>query len=484
MKNLGKIIATLFLSTNLFAGVTADVDQSAITPGNIVNFSLHISDIRFQKPSITTLCGVSVLGTSSQTSINGVNGKFTKTLTLTYSFAPEHSCVINPILIKTDNGILKTAPIKIDVNPLSKNAKEKFSLEYISDKKDVYVGEPFSVTLTSKIRRDMKVLDSKFEASDMNGFWIKKQQQEPDTVDGDYVVTKITYVIAAQKAGELTLKPATMSLAQQALKNDFFGGVGNDVKWNRYISNSLHVNVKALPSGVDLVGSDIKLNMSIDKIKVNQNEAANATLTLSGAANFEDIGALKPFVANVSVFEDDAKVEHFIKSGEYHSQYTKKIAFVSEKSFTIPPIEIKYFDTSTHEIKMLRSESLHVDVVGNNGASTKDEPLKIEKGVLQNPKTFLEDFSEFTYIAMGISAFIGFLLGVGFMIFKPYLRREKSEAPVSHKDTKALLAKLIEFKEDDEVREMIEILEKKAYLGQNVNIDKKKLQELRKKYKF
>jgi hypothetical protein len=85
---------------------------------------------------------------------------------------------------------------------------------------------------------------------------------------------------------------------------------------------------------------------------------------------------------------------------------------------------------------------------------------------------------------MGISAFIGFLLGVGFMIFKPYLRREKSEAPVSHKDTKALLAKLIEFKEDDEVREMIEILEKKAYLGQNVNIDKKKLQELRKKYKF
>ena len=137
MKNLGKIIATLFLSTNLFAGVTADVDQSAITPGNIVNFSLHISDIRFQKPSITTLCGVSVLGTSSQTSINGVNGKFTKTLTLTYSFAPEHSCVINPILIKTDNGILKTAPIKIDVNPLSKNAKEKFSIEYMIDKKDV-----------------------------------------------------------------------------------------------------------------------------------------------------------------------------------------------------------------------------------------------------------------------------------------------------------------------------------------------------------
>ena len=484
MKNLGKIIATLVLSTNLFAGVSADVDQSAITPGNIVNFSLHVSDTRFEKPSITTLCGVSVLGTASQTSVTGVNGKFSKTLTLTYSFAPEHSCVIDPISIKTDNGIVKTAPIKIDVHPLSKNAKEKFSLEYTSEKKEVYVGEPFSVTLISKIRRDMKILDSKFEASDMNGFWIKKQQQDPDTVDGDYVVTKITYVLAAQKAGDLVLKPAAMSLAQQAVKNDFFGGMATDVKWNRYISNSLHVNVKTPPAGVDLVGNDIKLNMTLDKTKVNQNEAANVTLTLNGAANFEDVGTIKPFVANVSVFDDDAKVENFVKNGVYNSVYTKKIAFVSDKSFTIPPIEIKYFDTKTHEIKILKSQSVHVDVVGHNGASTKNEPLKIEKGVLESSKTIFAYFSEFTYIAMGISAFVGFLLGIGFMIVKPYLRRDKTEGPVSNKDTKALLTKLIEFKEDDEVREMIELLERKAYLGQNINIDKKKLQELRKKYKF
>ena len=484
MKNLGKKIATLILSTNLFAGVSADVDQNAITPGNIVNFSLHVSDVRFEKPSINTLCGVGILGTASQTSVNGVNGKFTKTLTLTYSFAPEHSCTIDPISIKTDNGIIKTAPIKIDVHPLSKNAKEKFSLEYTSEKKEVYVGEPFSVTLVSKIRRDMKVLDSKFEASDMNGFWIKKQQQEPDVVEGDYVVTKITYVLAAQRAGDLVLKPATMSLAQQAVKNDFFGGMATDVKWNRYISNSLHVSVKAVPSGVDLVGNDIKLNTTLDKTKVNQNEAANVTLTLNGVGNFEDVGTIKPFVANVSVFDDDAKVENFIKNGVYNSVYTKKIAFVSDKSFTIPPIEIKYFDTKTHDIKTLRSQPIHVDVLQNKRVSSKDEPLKIEKGVHESPKSILEYFSEFTYIAMGVSAFVGFFLGIGFMRIKPYLRRDKTEGPVSHKDTKALLAKLIEFKEDDEVRVMIELLERKAYLGQNITIDKKKLQELRKKYKF
>jgi hypothetical protein len=31
---------------------------------------------------------------------------------------------------------------------------------------------------------------------------------------------------------------------------------------------------------------------------------------------------------------------------------------------------------------------------------------------------------------------------------------------------------------------MIEVLERKSYLGENIDIDKKKLQELQKRYKF
>ncbi len=479
MKNLGKLAVILLLSANTWAKVSADVDQSAITPGNVVTFSLHVSDTRFQKPSIATLCGVPILGTASQTSVSGVNGKFTKTQTLSYSFAPQHSCVITPVEIKTDAGIVKTSPIKIDVHPLSKEAKEKFSLLYTSEQKEVYVGEPFSVTLSSKMRRDMKVIDSKFEASDMNGFWIKKQQQEPESVAGDYVNTKIVYVLGAQRAGELTLKPASMSLAQQAAANDFLGGVGTDVKWSRYLSNSLHIKVKPLPAGIDLVGRDVALHVSLDKAKVNQNEAANVTLTISGSANFEDIGALKPFVANVSVFEDDAKVEHFIKNGVYTSEYVKKIAFVSDKSFTIPSIAIKYFDIKTGSIQTLKSQPLHVEVFGK-----KNEILKIEKGEKEGKSALFANFTQLAYIAMAVSALLGFLLGVAVMFFQPFVQKEKNESVVSNKDLKLLLTQLMEFKEDAAVREMIEILEQKIYLGKALKIDKSKFQALRKKYKF
>lgn len=484
MKNLGKIIICLIFGSNLFAGVSAGVDQSVITPGNVVNFSLQVSGTGFEKPNIDSLCGVNVLRRSSQTSISGVNGKFTRTQTLTYSFSPEKSCTIDPIEIKTDDGLVSTKPINIVVRPLSADAKAKFSLSYVSDKSEVYVGEPFKVTLTSKIRRDMKIVDSKFEPSGMNGFWVKKQQQLEGSYEGDYLQTKVIYILAAQRDGNLTIQPAKMNLAQRAVSRDpFFGDMMPNLSWNRYISNALHVKVKPLPNGIDLVGSDIKMDISVDKTKVNQNEPVNATVKLSGAANFEDVGSIKPFIPNVSVFEEDAKIEHFIKNGRYSGEYTKKLAFVGDGNFTIPPIEVKYLDTKTNSIKSIKTEPLHVEVTG--GALKKsDEPLKIEKASEQKQEPVKQTEENISYIYVVVSAIGGFVLGILFMLIKPFLSFKKESTHISSKDTKAILARLIEFKDDADVKEMIDLLEKKLYAGENIVIDKTKLKELRKRYGF
>ncbi|WP_345992368.1 BatD family protein [Sulfurimonas sp. HSL-1716] len=483
MKNLGKIIIFLIFAANLFAGVTASVDQSVITPGNIVNFSLQVSDTGFEKPDIDTLCGVNILGRSSQTSISGINGKFTKTQTLVYRFSPEKSCTIDPIEIKTDSGVVKTKPIKIDVRPLSADAKAKFSLMYKSDRKEVYAGEPFKVILTSRIRRDMKIIDSKFEPSDMNGFWIKKQQQTDGTYEGDYLQTKVIYILAAQRDGNLTIRPAKMSLAQRGPRDDFWGDMMPRIKWSRYISNRLHVKVKPLPNGIDIVGHDITMDISIDKTKANRNEPVNATVKLTGVANFEDIGSIKPFIPDVSVFEDDAKIEHFIKNGAYSGEYSKKIAFVGDGNFTIPAIQIRYLDTKTNSVKTLKTQPVHIEIAGG-AAKKSEEPLKVERSSIEEKAVGVKGAPNISYIYIAFSALAGFVLGILLMLLKPLFRAKKRTVHISSKDTKAILSKLIEFKEDPEVKEMIDILEKKLYSGEDVQIDKNKLKELRKRYGF
>lgn len=484
MTNLGKTVFALLISVNLFADVTAEVDKSVVTPGDIVNFSLHVSDRGFEKPDISSLCGTNVLGRSSQTSINGINGTFTKMQTLIYSFAPEKSCVIEPMEVKTDSGVVKTKPIKIEVRPLSAEAKAKFSLSFISDKKEVYTGEPFKVTLISKVRRDMQIVDSKFEPSDMNGFWIKKQQQDDGSYEGDYVQTKVTYIVAAQRDGNLTINPAKMSLAQRAAGgNEMWGPIMPNIKWSRYLSNALHVKVKPLPNGVDLVG-DMNISMDVEKTKVSSNEPVNATITLRGVGNFEDVGSIKPFIPNVSVFEDDAKIENLIKNGSYGSVYTKKIAFISDGNFTIPAVAIKYFDTKTDRIKVIKTEPVPIEVTGAAAAKKADEPLTMQKPSAEPKNETAKSDGNVSYLYLIISLFAGFVLGIVVMLLKPILKKRKTTLQISSNDTKAILLRLMEFKEDAEVKEMIEILEKKLYTGEEVKVDKSKLKELRKRYKF
>ena len=481
MKNLGKVALSLLLTTTLFAQVSADVDQSVVSPGNVVNFSLHVSDESFDEPQIQKLCGVNVLGRSSQTSIQDVNGKFKKTQTLTYSFSPEQSCTIEPLEINTASGIEKTEPITIEVRALSADAKAQYSLVYITDAKDVYVGEPFEITLVSKVRRDMKVADSKFEPSDMQGVWIKKQFQDQTQEEGDYIVTRVHYIIAAQRAGDLTIAPAKMSLGKRGNAQSIWGDMIPNISWSRYISNSLHVNIKSLPKGVDLVG-DMHLNVEVDKTKVNQNEPVNATINIQGDGNFEDIGSLKPFIPKVSVFEDEAKIDQDKNIPDQETKYSKKMAFVADANFTIPSIEIKYFNIKTKSVETLRSKPIAIEVVG--GAAMSSTPLTIEKAspieALSAPSLMPAKLS---WIPMLLSGVVGFILGVLLMLLKPSFKREKKSSVVSG-DLKAVLAKLMDFREDPEVKEMIDILEMKLYSDSTLEIDKAKLKELRKRYKF
>ena len=70
------------------------------------------------------------------------------------------------------------------------------------------------------------------------------------------------------------------------------------------------------------------------------------------------------------------------------------------------------------------------------------------------------------------------------MLIKPLLGSKKNHTHISSKDTKAILSRLIEFKDDADVKEMIDLLEKKLYAGEDIVIDKTKLKELRKRYGF
>jgi DNA-binding transcriptional regulator YhcF (GntR family) len=73
--------------------------------------------------------------------------------------------------------------------------------------------------------------------------------------------------------------------------------------------------------------------------------------------------------------------------------------------------------------------------------------------------------------------FLGLLIG----IVKPWKNLKKQKS-LSLKDERGLLVKLLPYKDDEEVKKIIEIIEQNIYTDKKIEIDKKLLREIVKKY--
>ncbi len=471
MKNLGKIVLFLLLTKLMAsASVKATVDATAIEVGEMVTYSLHLSGSDIVRPNIRVLCGVDVISTSSRTSIEMINGDVTRKNILSYKFMPQKSCTIEPIEIEIGGEIQKSNSVFIKVGAVVANKDSDFILTLETTKKEVYVGEPFEVTLIFKQRRDAEAVDNKFIAPKLKGFWIKGESKPLRSQEGKYTITKITYTMAAQRVGELKITKAQMRIASRANVRDSWGSWIPKIRWKTYYSNELTIDVKALPSSVELVGN-FSIMATADKNEINSNEALNLTIEVLGSGNLEDIKSFKPYIDGVNIFDEKIVIKG--------TKLSQKIAFVAENDFVIAPFTLRYFDPSTKEIKTASTNEISIKI---KNAKPK-ETLTIKREEKQPKEVVIKEKEPISNFLMAVIFVIGMASGILVMLTKPwnFTRKEKT---LSIKDPKAVLVKLFPYKNDEEVQKIIEILEKNIYSDAKIEIDKKLLKEIIKKYEL
>ncbi len=468
MKNLGKFLIFLILFPHtMYAGVKASVDSTTVEIGETVTYTLAISADDIKRPQITTLCGEDVIATGSQTSIQMINGSVKKTQTFIYKFIPQKTCEINPIEVTVGNKTEFTNKITIVVKEQIASANSDFILKIEPSKKDVYVGEEFEVTLLFKQRLDVEVLDSDFTAPNMQGFWIKSETQPTRYKEGNYTVTKVIYKVAAQREGILKIKKAKMRIATRSRAQDSWGSWIPNLKWRSYFSNEVDIQVKALPQNIKIVG-DFAIKVSVNKDRLNANEAVNLKIEVVGKGNLEDIKSFKPQISGVSVFDEDIKIDGTV--------LTQKMALISDKDFTIPPFSIKYFDIKTKKIKEISTKAIDIDIIDEK--KVKELVIKKEKEIAEIPSSSDKEISIITAIIIFL---VGLISGIGLMLIKSFKKSKKVEK-LNLKDEKALLMKLLPYKDDKEVQEIIDAIETNLYSDKKIDLDKRVLKELIKRY--
>jgi len=475
MKNLGKItLLLLILSTFLDAKVTARVTPYPLYAGDSATYILTIDGKNIKKPSLLDICGNTITATASQTSIESINGEYHKSYTLSYDFTPYKECEIAPTAVMIDGKKEFSNSVKLSLAKSKRDVDAPFLLTLKSSKESLYVGEPFTLTLTLKQRLGAQVVDSKFIAPEFKGFWLKSESPPKREQDATYLTTTLHYRLAPQRAGLLEITPAKLKIATRLSSNNW-GRLMPQVKWHTYFSNSNKIEVKPLPNNAKLIG-DFSLTAESDKVKVNPNEAVNVILKVQGEGNLEDIESFKPYISGVNIFAEKSNIQA--------DTLTQKLVFVADNNFTIPAFTLTYFDTRTQKVKRVKTKPIEIEVVGSTTQAnkleikrehtTKETTAKVEKIVVKERDIF--------------SITLAFILGVfvgGALLFLLPKSRKKRVVKVNLKDEKALLVRLLPYKESDaEVASLVAILEENIYAKEKQRVDKKLLKKVLEKYKI
>ncbi|WP_201352559.1 BatD family protein [Hydrogenimonas urashimensis] len=475
--NPGRIFLLLLLFLPLMGKVVISVDENPVIAGESVEVMIEAEGENVRFPEIQKIGNDRVVSEGMQR-LERLEGnrtvvKWVKVL----AFTPQKSVTIPPLEVEVDGRIEKTQPLRVRVKPKSKSDVDNFIIELMADRNASYVGETVDVTVRFREKRDVPVMNVDFVPIQYENFWVKRVGKERRYAQGNYLVHEIHYLFFPQKVGDLTIGPAEVKVAMTKKMRDAFGFIVRRPQWITVRSRSLTLHVEPLPEGVTLVGR-FRIKAEVSTTQTKKGRPVELTVRVDAEGNIEDFEMPRLQIDGVTVYEEEPKIEQKYRYGSYSGSWEKKYILIGEKSFTIPPFEIDYFDPKTEEIRTAKTKPISIEVAGS-----------VEKERAKRPKkssVFSREEKRMQWIYM--TWIVAFLLGMGVMyLWMDSKRKRGGTYPGSRVQTDSdsrMLQRLMPYiSESKEAAQMAENLYASMFEGQSVKIDRREFAKLMERLK-
>ncbi len=488
--HLGKFFIILLLFTlEIFSSVvSAKLSRTTISNGEDVKLTIEVNGDSVEFPTIN-LPNAQVVESGTSSTLIYINGNLSRKKRKSYIIESSKDLTIPPLDVKVDGKVYKTNQLKLKVlNSSSSNKEKPYILEMSFDKNRTKVGEALELRLTLKIKEDAKADRVDIIPPLLDDFWVKGNPVKEEYSDGVYSIVKYTFNIFAQKSGTLNIPKTSVRIGttsnSRGFNDPFFGASPFEkLRWRRYYSNSLKLTVDPLPNGLELYGH-FYITLNVPKKEVKSNEPLNITIKVEGDGNLDDIKKFKLNIPNVMVYENDPKVVAKFKNGVYKGQLKEKIAIVADSDYTIPKIELKYFDNREQKEVTISTNPVDIKVIGtpqykansaDNNAPIKVEVAKSSKPLVENRKL---SSNKNNYLMLIVGFILGTLTLYFINIFREKKRDKKVELPITKaikksKNDKELYSLLLPYAKDNEyIKDKLDRLEENIYKSAKNSINR------------
>ncbi|MGB3751460.1 MAG: BatD family protein [Arcobacteraceae bacterium] len=426
--------------------------------GDVVNFTIIASGKEIKIPEITDIDGVPVQKTRTSQHTTIRNGERSFQLIQGYALVGTKDINIPSFEIIIDNKIEKTKAKTIKMLEVTKTKSDLYDLSIAVDKKEVFVGEAVEFTLRFQYKKDLQIVNLDLKKPAFENFWVKElQTQKQQNIDPIYEIQEIKYLLFPQKSGKIDLSSVRIDVT--TMKNSSAGSfyLSTPTETTPVYSNSIELNLKALPNSINLIG-DFNISSTVDKLSVMQGKAVSYKLSIEGRGNLDDLDEVILDIPNTTIYDNPSQKEYNIQNNLYGGKYTKAYSIVGQDDFTIPAIEIRYFDKKTSEVKTIRTKSYDIRV---NGQVVEKKTLEVSSVDTQE-KIANVPTKELIKTPL-VEKILYFILGVLFTIIVMglfwYLKKR-----VNKEDESVLYKRLKKAKTSDELFKMLVVY---------INIDEK-----------
>jgi len=383
-----------------------------------ITFATNARRGNIQPPNFNDFIIVGGPYSSSQTQI--INGRMSSNRSLSYEVVAqkEGEFVLPPASIKVNGERVTSNQLKITVKAGAKRKQgkapqqgEPFSIDILSSKRSVYVGEPlilkFRATLFDQVR-DLSIVQAPNFENVLQEKLDFKQESKREVV-GNKIATLLDFdkrLILPNKPGTLGGQELKISAQVQVPtgRRDFFNMP--IVKYVPQVATAKipAVKIKPLPAGAPSsfnggVGN-LELVRKISRREVNGDESITITLRVQGTGNFNtiDLPKLSP-PEGFDVYDPkyNEKIAYSERGIQGYKEYEYLLVPQYKGNFILPAIEWSYFDpkSASYETISIPEDTLTV-LSGAVAASSVETtslptPQKREVRTLEDDIRYLQN---------------------------------------------------------------------------------------------
>jgi hypothetical protein len=379
------------LAAPAYARLEASLDRYRIAMGDTVRLTLRSDDA--SDPAAADMSGLEqyfeVLQRSSSVSTQIINGQRSQTKELTLELTPrrEGSIVIPPF--EVDGKRSEALSIDIGPEPQAQADDEVVTFEAEIDRSSVYVQGQLLLTL--RVQQAVNLDSRSITELDIENAYVETlgQNSFQRTIGGrPWLVHEIRYAIFPESSGTLTIPVQTFSGRVAAGRRTLFDTRPSG-RLIRRRSDEITVDVlprpDSFPNTTWLPAADLAIeeqwSAPVDQLKIGDSVTRTITLTAKGLQGAQ----LPPIEGNsidgLRAYPDQPVINNVSGDAGVTGIRIDSLALVAVKDgeYTIPELEIPWWDTETDSLRIARLPARSLRVLPNPGASPTAPPLDSNK---------------------------------------------------------------------------------------------------------